>query len=89
MGATWSIAIGILIFIIALIVGIKYFLDYRKFSVIFLTAGIATFLFGIAYAWDIFDFNRVIILSVLVLSTLLMFGLGVYFKSVNFEKAKK
>mgnify|MGYP006272084335 CR=1 FL=1 len=89
MAADWSIGVGILIFIIALVVGIKYFISFRKFSVLFLTAGIATFLFGIFYSWDIFQFERNVILAVLIVATLIMFVLGLYFKNVNFEKVNK
>lgn len=88
MGATWSIGVGIFIYFIATIVAIVWFVLYRKLSIILYTASITTLIFSIFYMIDVFDFNRHLVLLTLVLSTIIFFILGKYFKNITYERVK-
>lgn len=83
--ADWSIAIGFLVYFIALIIAVIYYVSYRKFSLVLYVASISTLIFSIFYAIDVFDFSRHLIMLTLVISTAVFFMLGKYFKNVNYE----
>lgn len=89
MGAEWSIAVGFLIYFIAVIVCIIWFVLYRKLSVIIYTISITTLIFSIFYMIDIFNFNRHLVLLTLSLSTIIFYILGKYFKNISYEKIKQ
>lgn len=84
--ADWSIAVGFLVYFIALIVAIIYYVSFRKFSLVLYVASISTFIFSIFYAMDVFEFNRHMILLTLVISTVVFYGLGKYFKNVTYSR---
>lgn len=86
--ATWSIAIGILVFIIALIFASYYFLRYRKIFTVVFIASIATFVFAVFYTWDVFNLNKNMILVMLAISTIVMMFLGKYFSKYELKPAK-
>ena len=84
--ADWSIAIGFLVYFIALIIAVIYYVSYRKFSLVLYVASISTLIFSIFYAIDVFDFSRHLILLTLVISTAVFFGLGKYFKNITYSR---
>ena len=86
MGATWSIGVGFLVYFIAVIVSIIWFVLYRKLSIVMYTISITTLIFSIFYMIDVFDFNRHLVLLTLVLSTIIFYVLGKYFKNITYEK---
>ncbi|MCH8519590.1 MAG: hypothetical protein LAT82_02445 [Nanoarchaeota archaeon] len=86
MGAEWSIAVGFLVYFIAIIFAIVFYVIYRKFSLILYTASISTLIFSIFYAIDVFDFSRNLIMLTLVISTIAFFALGKYFQGVTYTK---
>ncbi len=81
--ADWSIAAGILTFIIAIIFATIYYLRYKKIFLIVLIASIATYMFSVFYIWDVFDLNKNWIMLILIISTVLMILLGKYFQNLN------
>ena len=85
-GADWSIAIGFLVYFIALIVAIIYYVSYRKFSIVLYVASISTLVFSIFYTIDVYDFNRHFILITLVISTIAFYILGQYFKNISYTR---
>lgn len=87
--ADWSIALGILIFIIAIVAAIIFYVTYRKVSLVFFVAAIATYIFSVFYTWDVYALSKNLVLALLVISTLLMIGLGKYFSSVDMLGNKK
>ena len=84
--ADWSIAVGFLVYFIALIIAVIYYVSYRRFSLVLYVASISTLIFSIFYAIDVFDFSRHLILLTLVASTAVFFALGKYFKDISYEK---
>ena len=89
MGAEWSIAVGFLVYFIAIIVAVIWFILYRKLSIIIYTASITTLIFSIFYMIDVFDFNRHLVLLTLTISTIVFFVLGRYFKNVTYKQIKQ
>lgn len=83
--ADWSIAVGFLVYFIALIVAVIYYVSYRKFSLVLYVASISTLIFSIFYAIDVFDFSRHLIMLTLIISTAVFFMLGKYFKNITYE----
>lgn len=87
--ADWSIAVGILIFIIAICFAIYFYLKYNKVYQIVFIASISTYIFAVFYAMDVFELSKNWVLSLLVFSTILMMLVGKYFsKKVNTLKIK-
>lgn len=84
--ADWSIPLGVLIFIIAIIIATIYYIRYKKFSHVLYVVSIATYTFSVFYTLDVFELNRNWILGILVFSTLLMFWLANYFKKIESKK---
>jgi len=86
--ADWSIAVGILVFIVAIIFAALYYYRYKKIFLIIFIASIATYIFAVMYTWDIYDPNRNMIMLMLLLSTILMVFLGKYFSKIELKLDK-
>jgi len=86
---TWSIALGFLIFFIAIIFAVVLFVVYRKISLVFFISAIATYIFSVFYAWDVFEFTREFVLLILIFSTILMVLLGKYFSNWEINPPNK
>jgi len=92
--ASWSIGVGILVLIVAIIFAALYYLRYKKVFLVIYISSIATYIFAVLYTWDIFEINENGILGLLLISTLLMLFLGKYTitsknRSVHFEQDSK
>ena len=85
--ADWSIAIGILVFIVAIIFAAIYFFKYKKVYLVVFISSIATYIFAVFYTWDVFELNKNWILGMLVISTLVMWFLGSYFSKFKLSKS--
>ena len=81
--ADWSIAAGIVIFLIAIVCAIVFYVMNRKIHQTVFIASIATYIFAVFYAMDVFELSKNGILGLLVLSTILMMGVGKYFGKVS------
>ena len=57
--ADWSIAVGVLVFIVAIIFAAYYFLRYRKIFTVVFIASVATYIFAVFYTWDVFDLSEI------------------------------
>jgi membrane protein implicated in regulation of membrane protease activity len=86
--ADWSIAVGILVFIIAIIFAAYYFLKYRRIFTVVFIASIATYVFAVFYTWDVFELNKNMILAILAISAVVMIFLGKYFSKYELKPAK-
>lgn len=86
--ADWSIAVGILIFVVAIIIAAIYYLKYKKVFLVVFIASIATYAFAVFYTMDVFELNKNWIMLLLVISTVLMLFLGKYFSKFELKKAK-
>lgn len=88
--ADWSIAVGVLVFIIAIIVASIYYFRYKKIFLISFIASISIFVFSVFYMIDVFDFtDKNIILAILAISTIIMFLVGRYFSGFKLEPRVK
>lgn len=88
MEADWSLALGVLIFIVASIVAIIYYLRYKKLFLVLFVAAVATYLFSVFYIWDVFELNKNLVLLLLIISVGIMFFLGKYFSKITLKKIK-
>ncbi len=88
VGATWSIAVGVLIFIIAIITAIIFYYRYNKVSLIVFIASISTYIFAVFYTWDVFQLNKNYVMLLLLISTIIMFLLARYFGNYNLKASK-
>ena len=86
--ADWSIAAGILTFIIAIIFAAIYYMQYKKVFLVVIIASIATYVFSVFYTWDVFELNKNWVLGILVASTIVMFFIGKYFSTIDLTPAK-
>lgn len=86
--ADWSIAVGVLVYLIAIIIAVIYYLRYKKFSIVVFVASISTYVFAVFYTWDVFDLNKNWVLMILLISSIIMMILGKYFSSFKFKPAK-
>jgi drug/metabolite transporter (DMT)-like permease len=86
--ADWSIAVGVLTFIVALIFAVYFYLTYKKMSLVIFTASIATYIFAVFYTWDVFELNKNWVLAILGVSAILMILVGTYFSKVDYKKTK-
>ena len=86
--ADWSIALGVLVFLVAIVFAIYYYFKYKKVFLIFFVASIATYVFSVFYTWDVFELNKNWVLLVLVVSTILMLFLGKYFSKMELKPSK-
>lgn len=87
--ADWSIGVGVLIFIIAICFAVYFYLKYKKVNQIVFIASISTYIFAVFYAMDVFELSKNGVLGLLVLSTVLMMGVGKYFSKPQNSKTKK
>lgn len=83
--ADWSIALGILTFVIALIFAVYYYFKYKKLFLIAFITSIATYVFAIFYTWDVFELDKNYVMILLVISTIVMFFLGKYFSKIELK----
>ncbi len=87
-GANWSIAIGVLVYIIAIIIAAIYYWRFKKIFIVVFTASISTYIFAVFYTWDIFELSKNLVLILLLISTLLMVYLGKYFSKIDIKPSK-
>jgi hypothetical protein len=83
--ATWSIAVGILVFIIALVISIILYVKFKQWSVVVYVASLATYTFAFFYTWDVFQLSKNVVLILLIISTIIMMGIGKYFSTVTYK----
>lgn len=86
--AGFSIAVGIITFIIAILFAAYYYLKYHKVYLISLIASVAIYVFGVFYTWDVFELNKNWILTILIISTIIMMFLGKYFSNLVLKPSK-
>ncbi len=77
-GADWSLVVGILEFIVALIISVVIYAVKRKFYLIMYLISAAVYIFTICFAIDVFDLSKNWILLLLALSSVLMMLIGWY-----------
>lgn len=87
--ADWSIAVGILTYIIALVFATIFYIKQKKISTILLIASIATYIFAIFYTWDIYEPEKNIVITMLAISAIIMLLIGKYFKQISLNKKTK
>lgn len=87
--ADWSVAVGILTYVIAVIFAAIYYLRYKKIFLVVLIASIATYIFAVFYTWDVFEPSKNVILAILAVSAVLMIFIGHYFSKFKLKPAKK
>ncbi len=86
--ADWSIALGVLVFIVAIVFAIYYYYKYKKLFLIAFVASIATYVFAVFYTWDVFELNKNWILLILAASAVVMAILGKYFSKIELKPSK-
>ncbi len=86
--ADWSIAVGILVFIVAVVIAAIYYWRFKKIFIVVLTASIATYIFAVFYTWDVFELKKNSVLAMLVVSTIVMIFLGKYFSKIQLKNDK-
>jgi len=87
-GADWSISLGFVIFLVALIVSIIYYLRYKKIYLVSLILSIAVYTFSVFYTWDVFELNKNGVLLLLIVSTIIMLFLGKYTSNFQLKPEK-
>lgn len=85
MGADWSIGVGVLVYIIAIVFAAIFYFRYKKVYLIAFTASIATYIFAVFYTWDVFDLEKNFVLGLLIISTVLMIIVGKYFSKIKIK----
>ena len=88
VNATWSIAVGVLVFIIAIILATIYYFKYKKLFLIVFITSISTYVFAVFYTWDVFELNKNWVLAVLIVSTMLMIFIGNYMSKFELSPVK-
>ena len=86
--ADWSIGVGVLVYIVAIIAATIFYLRFSKMYLIAYTASIATYVFSVFYIWDVYELQRNGVLILLVVSTLVMMYLGKYFSNIHIKPSK-
>lgn len=86
--ADWSIAVSILVFLIAIVIAAIYYYRYRKFYLVLYIASVATYISSIFYTWDVFELNKNAVLVMLLVSTIVMWFLGGHFSKMNLKPSK-
>lgn len=86
--ADWSIAVGVLVYLVAIIVAAIYYFRLKKVFIISYVASIATYVFAVFYTWDVFELRKEWILLMLLISTVIMILLGKYFSHVKIKPDK-
>ena len=87
-GATWSIALGFAVLILAVIFSIIYYLRYKKIYLITLISSISVYIFAVFYTWDVFELNKNMVLLLLLISTIIMIFLGKYTSNLELKLDK-
>ena len=87
--ADWSIALGILVFVVALVFAAYFYFKYKKVFLVVYVASIATYIFAVFYTWDVFELSKNLVLVLLVVSTILMLIVGKYFSKIEIKKEMK
>lgn len=88
MEADWSIALGVVIFLIGIVAAIIYYLRYKKWFIILYVAALAVFIFSIFYTWDVLELKGFGVMLLLALSAGVMIFLGKHFSKVTLEEDK-
>ncbi len=88
MEADWSLALGVLIFIIAIIAAIIYYLRYKKWFIISYVASFSVLIFSIFYTWDVLSLEGLGVILLLGASAVIMIVLGKHFSGISFEEDK-
>lgn len=86
--ADWSIAVGIMTFIVAIIIAAIYYWRFKKVFIVVFTASIATYIFAVFYTWDVFELSKNWVLLLLLVSTGIMIFLGKYFSQIELKPDK-
>jgi len=86
--ADWSIAVGILVYLVAIILAVIYYFKYKKIFLIGFIASIATYVFAVFYTFDVYEPNKNYVLSILIISTIIMVFLGNYISKFDLVSAK-
>lgn len=89
MAADWSIALGVLVYIVAIVFAVYYYLKYKKLFLIAFIASVATYIFSVFYIWDVFELNKNLVLLLLIISVGVMFYIGHYFSKLELKPAKR
>lgn len=79
--AEWSLALGILLIVVGIILSIIFLALYRKYYIISFICGIGLYIFSVAYAWDLYDLSKNKVMILLLLSTVVLGLLGKYISS--------
>ncbi|MEK6860069.1 MAG: hypothetical protein AABX54_04615 [Nanoarchaeota archaeon] len=78
------------VFWISLIIGIILFISFRKVYPIIYLISVALYIFTAGFTIDVFNFEKLGILTTLIISAVLFMVLGYYFSRViNFKQLKK
>jgi hypothetical protein len=85
----WSSGIGWLVFIVGAIAGLFIFNRYRKLYPLFYLISLCIYIFTIAFAIDVFNLGRSIILLLLALSAVVFLALGFYLSRILPEDLSK
>ncbi len=86
--ADWSILLGFLIYLVAIIFEIIYYLRYKKWFLVVYAASVSTYVFSVFYAWDVFELEGFAVLALLGVSILVMIYLGKHFSNIKLVKDK-
>lgn len=86
--ADWSIAVGIIVYFVAIIIAAIYYYRYKKLYLISHITAVSTYIFAVFYTWDVFELSKDLVLLMLVFSTGLMILLGKYFGNFKLKKDK-
>lgn len=88
MAADWSIALGVLLFIIAIIAAVLYYLRYKKWFLISYVAALTVFIFSIFYTWDVLELRGIQVMVLLAISAVIMIYLGKHFTGISLVEDK-
>ena len=89
MSAYWYSFLGWSVFWISFILAIILFAIYKKIYPVFYMISMALYIFTAGFMVDVFDFGKLGILTVLVISSMVFMALGYYLSKVlNLEHKK-
>jgi|TARA_Y100000310_G_scaffold71553_1_gene67411 hypothetical protein len=89
MSAYWYPFLGWSVFWISFILAIILFAIYKKIYPVFYMISMALYIFTAGFMVDVFDFGKLGILTVLVISSMVFMALGYYLSKVlNLEHKK-
>ena len=84
-GATWSVGVGFLVFIIGVIFALIYYFRYKKIYLLSFILSIVVYVFAVFYTWDVFELEKNGIFLLLITSTIIMIFVGKYFSTFSLE----